>query len=168
MQKFTTKTLTLMALLIALEIVLSRFLSVSAWNMKIGFSFVPQVLAALLLGPLYAGIVGALADLLGAVLFPVGPYFPGFTLTAFLAGVLYGLLLFRQSGFPRILAAAGLRQFLLSLLLNTFWISVLYDSPFRPLLLTRLPQCALLFAVELAVIPLLVKLAPRLKGAGNG
>ncbi len=93
MSGFTTKTLTLSALLAALEIVLSRFLSISAWNTKIGFAFVPVALAALLLGPLNAGIVAALADFLGALLFPVGPYFPGFTLTAFLMGLCYGVFL---------------------------------------------------------------------------
>ena len=98
MPKFTTRTLTLTALLTALEIVLSRFLSISAWNTKIGFAFVPVVIAALLLGPVWAGIAAALADFLGAVLFPVGPYFPGFTLTAFLMGAVYGLFLLLFGG----------------------------------------------------------------------
>ncbi len=165
MPKFTTKTMTAMALLTALEIVLSRFLSFSAWNTKIGFAFVPVVLAAMLLGPVYAGIVAALADFLGAVLFPVGAYFPGFTLTAFLMGVCYGLFLFRKQSFPRILGAVAVHQLLLSLLLNTLWISVLYGSPYTPLLISRLPQCAILAAVQLALIPLLVRLLPQLRGS---
>lgn len=163
MQKFNTKTLVLMAMLTALEIVLSRFLSISAWNTKIGFAFVPVVLAALLLGSLYAGLVAALADFLGAILFPIGAYFPGFTLTAFLTGLAYGLFLYRGQSFRRILGAVLVHQLVLSLLLNTLWISVLYGSPFTPLLLTRLPQCVILAAVQLAVIPLLARLASRLK-----
>ena len=163
MPRITTRTLTLSALLTALEIVLSRFLSISAWNMKIGFAFVPVALAALLLGPLQAGIVAALADFLGALLFPVGPYFPGFTLTAFLMGLCYGLFLYKKQSFVRILLAVAVHQLLLSLLLNTLWISLLYGSPFVPLLATRLPQCALLFAVQLVVIQALVRLLPRLK-----
>ena len=166
MSRFNTRTLSLAALLTALEIVLSRFLSISAWNTKIGFAFVPVVLAALLLGPLWAGIVAALADFLGAMLFPVGAFFPGFTLTAFLMGLCYGLFLHRKQSLPRILGAVAVHQLALSLLLNTLWISVLYGSPFGPLLLSRLPQCALLAAVQLALIPALVRLLPRLKGAG--
>lgn len=165
MPKFTTKTMTAMALLTALEIVLSRFLSFSAWNTKIGFAFVPVVLAAMLLGPVYAGIVAALADFLGAVLFPVGAYFPGFTLTAFLMGVCYGLFLLNKQSFLRILGAVAVHQLLLSLLLNTLWISVLYGSPYTPLLISRLPQCAILAAVQLALIPLLVRLLPQLRGS---
>lgn len=162
-EKFNTRTLTTMALLIAVEIVLSRFLSISAWNTKIGFAFVPVVLAAILLGPLEAGIVAALADFLGAVLFPIGAYFPGFTLTAFLMGAVYGFFLHREQSLLRIVLAVAVHQLVLSLLLNTLWISVLYGSPFAPLLVTRLPQCAILTAVQLVVIQLIVKLLPRLK-----
>ena len=162
MSKFTTRTLTLTALLTALEIVLSRFLSISAWNMKIGFAFVPVVIAALLLGPVWAGVTAALADFLGAVLFPVGPYFPGFTLTAFLMGAVYGLFLYRRQSIGRILAAVAVHQLALSLLLNTLWISLLYGSPYGPLLITRLPQCVLLAVVQIVVIQALVRLLPRL------
>jgi len=163
MPKISTKHLTAMALLIALEIILSRFLSLSAWNTKIGFSFVPVVIAAILLGPVYAGIVGALADFVGAVLFPIGAYFPGFTLTAFLTGMVYGLFLYKRQSLPRILGAVAVNQFILSLLLNTLWISVLYGSPFGPLLVTRLVQSAILTVVQIVVIGLIVKALPRLR-----
>ncbi len=159
------KTLTLMALLTAVEIVLSRFLSISAWNTKIGFAFIPVVVAAMLLGPYRAGLVAALADFLGAILFPIGAYFPGFTLTAFFMGLIYGLFLYKEQSFLRIVLAVAVHQLLLSLLLNTLWISVLYGSPYGPLLLTRLPQCGILAAVQLAVIPLLVKALPMLRKA---
>ena len=46
--RFTAKSITNLALLTALEIVLSRFLSFSVWNVKIGFSFVPIAVAAML------------------------------------------------------------------------------------------------------------------------
>ncbi len=164
MSRFNTKTLVTMALLTALEIVLSRFLSIQTQLTKIGFAFVPVVLAAVLLGPLEAGIVAALGDFLGAMLFPTGPFFPGFTLTAFLMGAVYGLCLYKRADFWRILLAVAVHQLLLSLLLNSLWISILYGSPYGPLLVTRLPQCALLAAVQLAVIPLLLRLAPRLRG----
>ena len=167
MAKFNTRSLTMMALLTAVEIVLSRFLSFSAWNTKIGFAFVPVVLAAVLLGPLEAGIVAALADFLGAILFPIGAYFPGFTFTAFLMGLCYGLCLHRKQSLGRVILAVAIHQLVLSLLLNTLWISVLYGSPFVPLLVSRLPQCAILTAVQLAVIEAIVKALPRLRRAAS-
>ena len=162
MPRFSTRTLTLMALLIALEVVLSRFLSISAWNVKIGFSFVPLVIAAILLGPLAAGLVGAFGDFIGALLFPIGAYFPGFTLTAFLTGLVFGLFLHRKQDLGRCLAAVGINQFVLSLLVNTLWISVLYGSPYLPLLATRLIQSAVLTAVQLACIPMIARSLPRI------
>ena len=83
MKKTNARWIITLGILIAAEIILNRFFSVNTWNLKIGFSFVPVVLAAILYGPLSGGIVGGLGDFLGAILFPVGPYFPGFTITAF-------------------------------------------------------------------------------------
>ncbi|MDF2678515.1 MAG: hypothetical protein K0Q97_2867, partial [Bacillota bacterium] len=103
--KIDTQSLVLMGTLIAIEIVLSRFLSLSAWNMRIGFGFVPLAIAAMLLGPVKAGIVGAVADIIGAILFPTGAFFPGFTLTAFLKGVVYGLFLYKKQNNLRIFIA---------------------------------------------------------------
>ena len=150
-----------MSLLVAVEIILSRFLSISAWNIKIGLSFVPIVVAAICFGPLEAGIVAALSDLLGALLFPIGPYFPGFTLTAFLTGCVFGLFLKKNPNWLRCIAAVAINQFLLSLFLNTLWISMLYGSPFVPLLETRLIQCVLLFAVQLIGVRIILSVFER-------
>ncbi len=154
---FTVQSLAVMATLVAMEIVLSRLLSYSVWDMKIGFAFLPVVIAAIVLGPVRAAIVAALADFMGVILFPIGPYFPGFTLTAALVGALYGLFLHRNQPFWKILVSVSIHQLILSLLLNTYWISVLYESPYTPLLITRLLQCAVMIPVELLIIGLMVK-----------
>ena len=159
--KFTTRMLTTLALLTAVEIILSRFLSISAWNIKIGFSFVPIVVAAILFGPLEAGVVAALGDFIGALLFPIGAYFPGFTLTAFLTGCVFGLFLHRKQGWLQSIAAVGINQFILSLFLNTLWISILYGSPYGPLLATRVIQSILLTAVQLVCIQAITKVLAR-------
>jgi len=151
------QSLVLMATLLAMEIVLSRMLSYSVWDMKIGFAFLPVVIAGIVLGPVRAAIVAALADFLGVILFPIGPYFPGFTLTAALVGALYGFFLHKKQPIWNIIISVSIHQLVLSLLLNTYWISVLYDSPFTPLLVTRLLQCAVMIPVEFVVIVLLVK-----------
>ncbi|MBR1457611.1 MAG: folate family ECF transporter S component [Oscillospiraceae bacterium] len=161
MQKIKTKTLTTLGLLIALEIVLNRFLSINAWNIKIGFSFVPVVVAAILYGPLAAGVVGALSDFLGAILFPIGAYFPGFTLTAFLTGCVFGLFLHQKQSVPNTLFAVLINQLVLSLLLNSYWISVLYGSPYGPLLVTRSFQCAILLVVQFVCIQLISRTISR-------
>lgn len=152
MSKIPVRTIVYLGILTALEIVLNRFLSLNAWNLKIGFSFVPVALAGMLFGPLGGGVVGALGDLLGAVLFPIGPYFPGFTLTAFLTGAVFGLFLRKRRTALSVLGAVAVNQLLLSLLLNSLWISILYGSPYGPLLGTRVIQCAILAPVQFIVL----------------
>ena len=159
--KFTTRALTTLAMLIAIEVILSRFLSINAWNIKIGFGFVPVLIAAILYGPLAGGLVGALSDFIGAVLFPIGTYFPGFTLTSFLTGFVFGLFLYKKQGWLPGLAAVDINQFILGLFLNTFWISVLYGSPYVPLLATRVFQSILLSVVQLICIQLIVPILNR-------
>lgn len=160
--RLTTREITTLGLLIALEIVLTRFCSIQAWNIRIGFGFVPIVLAGIHFGCIHAAVAAAAADILGAVLFPAtGAYFPGFTLTAFLTGAVFGLLLHRRQTICRILAAILLNQLVLGLLLNTFWISVVYHSPFIPLLATRCIQCAILGPVQFITISTVVQLRNR-------
>ena len=57
----------------------------------------------------------------------------------------------------------GINQLVLSLLLNTLWISVLYGSPYGPLLVTRIPQCLILTAAQMIVLPLIARILPRLR-----
>mgnify|MGYP002624778148 CR=1 FL=1 len=163
MRSFTTRQVVYLSLLTALEIVLNRFLSINAWNIKIGFSFVPVAAAGMLFGMLPAAIVAALGDFLGAILFPIGPYFPGFTFTAFLTGLTFGFFLRRERTIPRILGAVAVNQLILSLLLNSLWISLLYGSPYAALLATRAVQCAILAPVQFAVLLLLRRAAANLE-----
>lgn len=152
MQKSMVQKMALVGLLVALEIVLSRFLSISTFNLKIGFAFIPVVLAALLYGPLWGAATAGLADFLGAILFPVGPYFPGFTLTAMLVGTTYGILLHRQATLGRVVAAVSIVRLPLSLGLNTLWISILYGKAFLALLPGRILQEAVMAPIQIIAI----------------
>ena len=157
MKKLNTKLVVTLGLLVAAHIILSRFLSINTPILKIGFAFVPVFIAAWAYGPAPAAAVGALGDFLGAILFPIGPYFPGFTLSCALGGVIFGMLLHKGHTMPRILAAVALNQLGVSLLLNTLWLSILQGAPYGVLLCTRAVQCAILTAVELITITTLTR-----------
>ena len=58
--------LSILAMLIAMEIVLNRFLSINTAGWKIGFAFIPPTVAAILFGPLESAVVYALSDFIGA------------------------------------------------------------------------------------------------------
>lgn len=163
MQKFSnTHRLVIMGLLVALSIILSRFLSISAWNLKIGFAFAPIALAGMLFGPISAGIVAAIADIIGATLFPLGQFFPGFTFTAFLTGILFGAFLYKKADTKNIVLASLTTQIIGSLLLNTLWISMLYGTPFWALMPTRILQTCVMIVFQIILIRILVGYAPHI------
>lgn len=165
-------SLAVTAVLTAVAVIISRFLSINLWNMSIGFSFVAIMLCGMLTGTIWGGVCGALTDFIGAILFPFGPYFPGFTATAFLSGVLFGVLGIaakKIKSTPKFIALCiaviVVKEVVCSLLLNTLWISMLYGSPFFTVFVTRIPLSAVtavletLFAVivKASIIPALTK-----------
>jgi len=126
MKKPNVKRLVLTAMLIAIEIVLTRFLSIQTPILRISFGFLPITVIAILYGPVYAGIGAAIADLIGVMLFPTGAFFPGFTLTAFLTGVTYGIFLYkRPKNLINICAAVLIVTMVLHLALDTWWVQLL-------------------------------------------
>ena len=158
----SVKAVSAVGILVAMEVILARF-SIHTWNLKIGFSFVPIVVAAIFYGPIAGGLVGAIGDVVSAVLFPVGAYFPGFTLTAFLTGMVFGWFFQKKVTVWNTVLSVLVVQGVISQLMNTYWISFLYGSPFVPLFLTRLYQTAAMCIVQIAVILLMDrKLLPAL------
>ena len=132
----------------------------------IGFAFVPVAMTAILYGPAAAAVVGGLADLVGALLFPFGPYFPGFTATAALMGAVYGWFLYREKArfFPHMLLPALINNLILGLVVNTLWVSILYGSrTYWGWFVYRLPEYAILIPVNLILLPVLLRLAEQLK-----
>ena len=150
------------AMLIALAVVLDRFVPVAfTESVKITLTFVPVVIAAALYGPAGGAAVWGFSDLLGALLFPYGPYFPGFTATAALKGVIFGLAFWggERKFFPLGVLAVLVNNFLIGLGLDTLWIAVLYGKQtYWGYFLTRIPQFAALTAMQLCLIPLLRRL----------
>lgn len=160
MRKSMVRMLAHVGLLVALEIVLTRFLSINTLSVRIGFGFLPMALAGMLYGPLWGTVTGGLSDFLGAILFPMGPYFPGFTLTAMLMGACFGCFLHRGASLGRTLAAVAINRIPLSLGLNTLWISVLYGKAFWALVPGRLFQEIVLIPVQIVTIWFLTQKLP--------
>ena len=88
-----SKRILLCALFIASCVVLGRILSIRTPIITVGFSFVPIMLGAIILGPKYSTMIAVISDIIGALLFPTGSYFFGFTITAFFTGFIYGMIL---------------------------------------------------------------------------
>ena len=66
--KNSTRTLTVLALLIAMSIVFSRVLSISTGFVRFNLGSLPVLLAGIVFGPGAGFAVGALADMIGGIL----------------------------------------------------------------------------------------------------
>ena len=132
-------------------------------SLKISLAHLALAPTAMLFGPVAAGLQGAMSDILGFLIKPSGPYFPGFTLSLALTGVAFGLALHQKPSVPRLLCAIAFDQIILSLLVNSFWISLLYGSPYSALLLTRSVQCLIHIPVEFLTLGALLRTEPALR-----
>lgn len=150
-----TQKITFIALLIALEVVMGRFLGIMTPIVSINFSFLPLVINAIVFGPVSATLSAVISDILGALLFPrgLGIYFPGFTLSAALNGLIYGLFLYRKpKQLWRISSACLITSIFVSLGLSTYWVYMMTGNGFLALLPPRILQNAIMLPIKIFAI----------------
>ena len=155
--KFDARSISVIGLLMGLEIILTRFIAIETPIVRIGFGFLPVAIIAMLYGPWIAGTAAAMTDFMGIMLFPkVALYFPGFTLSAFLIGVIYGLVLYKKpKTLKRVIIAVLLTTLFVNLGLNTLWLKIILDKAVYVIFPARLVQnlilapinCILLYGV---------------------
>lgn len=176
-QKNYVRQITYMAFLVALEVVLNRFCSINTMGLKIGFSFVPIVVAASLFGPVPAAVVYALSDVVGALLFPIGTYHPGFTVSAAVMGAVWGIFLYKGADgekslvkwekislFPNVILPSLFNNLVMGLAVNTYWVSMLYGSKsYLGWAVYRLAEYALLIPLNILLVPVILKLTGELR-----
>ncbi len=159
------KKIILAALLLAMSIVLSRFLSIKTPIVTIGFSFVPTMLCAIWLGPKWTILLNVLADLIGATLFPFGSYFIGYTITTAVSGAIYGVLLYKKEEdsytdkqfIIRVILASVLVTVIANIGLNTLWISITTGKAFMVLISARIIKEVIMIPIKVIVIIFLEK-----------
>lgn len=152
------KKLILASLLLACSIVLGRFLSIKTPIIVVSFAFIPKILSGILLGPWWTMLLGVLSDLIGALLFPFGAYFVGYTISAGLSGLFYGLFMYNAH-------KKSNKQFIISLcitifvqivvcnvVLNSLWIYLTTKKAIALILPTRLIKQLVMFPIEVAIM----------------
>ncbi len=164
--KFNSKMLTQLALLIALQIILTRFLSIQTPIVRIGFGFLPLAIMGILYGPTIAFIGGIVSDLLGFIMFPTGTYFPGFTLTTGLTALVFGYFLHNKAySMKNVIISSLVVCLILNLCLDTVWLSILLGKGYFALLPARVVKSLIMVPVQVATISLVWdKFLNRIKG----
>ena len=158
------KKIVLSAMLLALLIILSRFVSIKTEILVISLSFIPIMMSAIWLGYKYSMLIALLGDFIGAVLFPFGPYFPGFTLSAAISGAIYGLFLHNKGNqledkklIIRLLLSSILVLLVINIFLTSFWIHILYGKAYVAVMTSRIVTQFVMLPIQVITIYIIEK-----------
>ena len=152
MQKRTIQRITISAMLLAISVIFGFFKIPLSQASEIRLQFLPVAVEGMLFGPLYGGILGGLSDILCYIVRPTGPFFPGFTFSAVIQGVIYGVLLKKDQTIGRILIAQTLDTVVVSLILTSLWLALLYGNAFIPLIGSRIIKVIIMYPVNTVLL----------------
>ena len=155
-------------MLTAVSIVLSFYNLVISNELQFSFSFLPLAAGGMLYGPVAGGMIGVISDILGYFVRPNGPFFPGFTLSALISGLMYGFLLYKSPvSLKRIVIVSVLNTVIVNLFLTTLWLSMMYGNAFWALLAGRIVKMLIIFPVNTALLVVILKIAKRFEARGR-
>lgn len=159
-----SKKIILSAMLLALLIIFSRFISIETQFLVISLSFIPIMMSAIWLGPKYSTLIAMLGDLIGAILFPFGSYFPGFTLSAGITGLIYGLFLYvpnknigKMKFIIRLIISSLLVLGIVNVFITSYWLHILYGNAYKIIISTRVITQVIMLPIQVIVIYTLKK-----------
>ena len=168
MKNFTVKKTATLGILIAITVLLAIYMTFRVGNqIKIPMKFITVFVTGALFGPLSAGIVAAISDVLNAFLVPVGPVLLQITLIEFIGGVIFGLFFFKAKNnkfyYLRALLCSFC-QFLIGLFITTsVLVGVGYFPDFKSAVIIRFGALLLTFVIHLVVLSLSKKFIFMLK-----
>lgn len=156
------RSLTGGAMLTALNLILNTTRIVVSSFLEISFVFLSLAAAGFMYGPVMAGIIGAVADVIGFFIAPNGAFFPGFTISAFLEGFLYGMIFYKKKiTFKRVIAASVLRTIIFSFILTPLWLNIMYGSALMSS--ARALKAVVCFPVDTALLFIVMKAVESIK-----
>lgn len=168
--KLTTRRLTLAALLVALQVILGKLSVGDPAVLKVGLGFIATAIIGYYLGPWIGGLAMVVADLNSNLLLSNGTmFFPGFTFSAFISGVIAGMFLYQQPvTLPRALAYEFFQILITNVFFNTFWLYLMSMTSsstvhsFMALLSVRIIKEVISWPIEGLVVYLILRRAQRL------
>ena len=134
----SVRTITTMAMFAAIGVILGSLTIQIGDFIKIGFSTIANQFVYYLFGPAAGCLFGGALDILKYLVKPTGAFFPGWTLSAMAAGVIYGCFFYRKKlSLRRVLAAELAVSFVCNIILGTLWLDLMYGKGFFVLLPMR-------------------------------
>ena len=158
------RNLTLMAMLLALNVCLSFFSIQPFPFLKIGFSFLSLTAAGMMFGPTAGFLIGAAGDLIGYFIKPTGPFNPLMTLVAAVAGLIWGLVLYKnQCGLGRVIIAKTTITVVCNLIMTTTILCLFFGSVFNEIFPLRVVKNLCALPVEVAMAYFMCKALVRIQ-----
>lgn len=154
-EKLTTKKIVVLSLFAGIGIILRLLVIYPVPTLKLSIEHVPIILAGLFFGPFAGAITGFVYDIIGANLIPGGTYFPGITFSAMLLGIIPALLkpkFLKGASIFNIFSIVIITEVVVSMLFNTYWLSILYGAPFAVLFVPRAITYLLMSVVYTIII----------------
>lgn len=165
------RCLAIAAIFIAINIALDQLgltVRLSA-DLRISFGFLTNAAIGMLFGPVVGIMAGISTDVLGYFIggnAAMGAYFPGYTLTAAVGGLIWGLWLYpRKVTVWRVIGAKACINLVCNIGLNTFWLTLTSGDAMRVLLATRVPKNLLLLPIEVALLYFFMRQVERIDRA---
>ncbi len=124
-------------------------------ELRISVGFVFNASVGMFYGPAVGMMTGFCTDVLGFFLSPNNPtgYFPGYTLTAIVGGLFYGLWLYKERpSIGRCIGAKVCVNFFCNIILNSIWSAMVDHKGFWALLPGRLFKNICLLPFEVALL----------------
>lgn len=154
------RTLTMCGLLAALAFALESVASIQIGPyIKIGFSGIPNEIADFLFGPVVGSFFSGAMDVFKLIVKPTGPWIPGLTLDAFLAGLVYGIFLYKKPiRLWRVGAAKLIVALFINVLLATYWLSQVYGDAYVVALPQRVIKNLVMWPINTLVTYLVLRM----------
>lgn len=147
--------ISVMALLIALDIILWNILVIETQFLKVSFAFVPKLVIGTLFGPFWTGVGLVISDLVGNTIFARAPFFIGFTLNKFIEGLLYGYFFYRKNvTFKNTFLCTLTITIIINLGLTPIWLAIMYNVPINSWIIwgPRLVKAVLMIPVQTVLL----------------
>jgi len=161
LKKLTTRELCTLSLLLAISIILGIFFTIRPTpTMKIPTKFFPIAISSMLFGPLWGGLTGLLSDTVSYFLNQsAGAFMPQITFIEFLYGFTYGLFLrnIHKNNYIKGIIGVLFQIIFLHILLTTYFLVPVFNTPFVPLLISRLPAAGINSFLQLFGIIFIIK-----------
>lgn len=147
------KFMAICAMFIALKVVLSYIRIPVGENLNIFFTFVATAVEASILGPTMATVSGFITDIVGYMIHPTGPFFPGYTLNTMLGSLIYALFLYeRKITVVRLFGAKFIVNYFVNVLLGSYYSSILYSKGYIFYLTKSLVKNTILLPIEVILL----------------